>query len=330
MRLKEIMQKTGLTKRTIHFYIEEHFLTPDIDPSNGYYIFSEEDVERLKMLQQLRKADFSIKDIHAILKHPTSAYIYIKKQMEKLQKEQELLARKIGSLQKLYDKLPVLVSSEDFTDAVFRTDFPDNTFALPPNLDSDVNLISLYLWGPFLNGITMNEYQKYLWDKLLRETAKVPSDILLTLKDYLYSLSAEQLDYELELRTRHIEEVAALTSETMSVYVQKACNWITRCSKNDEFAAAWKQDYHTHTQPLTQLYDSDFNSLMTELSPRFSDYYRNIHLCCDRIYDWLLSENGTETFIRLSTQLGGYMDFCALHHGEIAALFGTELSKENI
>ena len=97
------MQKTGLNKRTIHFYIEEHFLTPKTDSSNGYYIFSEDDVERLKMLQQLRRADFSIKDIHAILKHPTSAYIYIKKQMEKLQKEQELLTRKIGSLQRLYD-----------------------------------------------------------------------------------------------------------------------------------------------------------------------------------------------------------------------------------
>ena len=53
MRLKEIIQKTGLNKRTIHFYIEEHFLTPKTDPSNGYYIFSEDDVERLKMLQQL-------------------------------------------------------------------------------------------------------------------------------------------------------------------------------------------------------------------------------------------------------------------------------------
>lgn len=330
MRLKEIMQKTGLTKRTIHFYIEEHFLTPDVDPSNGYYIFSDEDVERLKILQQLRKADFSIKDIHAILKHPTSAYIYIKKQMEKLQQEQELLTRKIGSLQRLYDKLPVLVSSEDFSDAVFRTDFPDNTFALPPNLNSDVNLISLYLWSPFLNGITMSEYQKYLWDKLLRETAKVPSDTLLTLKDYLYSLSAEQLDRELRLRTRHIEEVASLTPEKMPLYVEKACEWITGCSQNDAFAASWKQDYHSHTQPLTQLYDSDFNSLMTELSPRFSDYYRNIHICCDRIYDWLLSPEGSPIFTRLSEQLGGYMDFCALHHGEIAALFGIGISRDSI
>lgn len=86
MRLKEIIQKTGLNKRTIHFYIEEHFLTPKTDPSNGYYIFSEDDVERLKMLQQLRRADFSIKDIHAILKHPTSAYIYIKNRWKSFKK----------------------------------------------------------------------------------------------------------------------------------------------------------------------------------------------------------------------------------------------------
>ena len=327
MRLKEIIQKTGLNKRTIHFYIEEHFLTPKTDPSNGYYIFSEDDVERLKMLQQLRRADFSIKDIHAILKHPTSAYIYIKKQMEKLQEEQELLTRKIGSLQRLYDKLPVFVSSEAFSDAVFCTDFPDSTVALPPDLDSDVNLISLYLWGPFLNGITMSEYQKYLWDKLQKETAKVPSGTLLTMKDYLYSLTAEQLDHELQLRTRHIEEVAMLTQETMPAYVRKACQWIADCSESDAFAMTWKQDYHTHTLPLTRLYDSDFNSLMTELSPRFSDYYRNIHLCCDQIYDWLLSDDGADIFSRLSEQLGGYMDLCALHHGEIAALFGTGIAN---
>ena len=51
------------------------------------------------------------------------------------------------------DGVPVFVSSEAFSDAVFCTDFPDSTVALPPDLDSDVNLISLYLWGPFLNGI---------------------------------------------------------------------------------------------------------------------------------------------------------------------------------
>lgn len=39
MKLSEVVKLTGLTKRTIYFYIEEKFLTPEINPGNGYYIF---------------------------------------------------------------------------------------------------------------------------------------------------------------------------------------------------------------------------------------------------------------------------------------------------
>lgn len=173
MKLGEVVKITGLSKRTIYFYIEEHFLSPEVNPSNGYYSFSEEDVERLKMLQKLRKADFSIKDIHAILKHPTSAYIYIQKQIDTLKREQELLAKKVNSLENLYNSLPILVS---------------------------------------------------------------------------------------------------------------------------------------------------------ELSPRFSSYYHNIHKCCDLLYEWLDSDNGRPVKKRLLQNLDGYLDLCADHHGQIAALFGVVLS----
>ena len=86
MKLGDVVKQTGLTKRTIYFYIEEHFLNPEINPANGYYNFSKEDVERLNVLKQLRKADFSIKDIQAMLKHPTTAYLYVQKQIETLKK----------------------------------------------------------------------------------------------------------------------------------------------------------------------------------------------------------------------------------------------------
>ena len=327
MRLRDVIKQTGLTKRTIYYYIEEQFLHPKIDNSNGYYDFSEEDIARLNMLHQLRKADFSIKDIHVILKHPTSAYIYIKKQMETLQKEQELLTRKIQSLQKLYDQLPILVSSEDFSTAVFQTDFPDNTITYTSDLTQDVDLLSVYLWTPFLNGITMTEYRKFLWDKLLNETAKVPASQLSALKKHIYSLSAEQLDHELQLRTKHIETVAALTPTTLPQFVQNACIYITSISTDETFAIHWKADYHNWIQTTTQLYDSDFNSLMTELSPLFSSYYRNIHICCDQIYDWLISPDGRHVKDQLSKHLENYLDLSAMRHAEIAALFGTGMSQ---
>ena len=60
MKINEVVKKTGMTKRTIYFYIEEQFIKPQINYDNGYYIFTDADVERLLLLQQLRKADFSI------------------------------------------------------------------------------------------------------------------------------------------------------------------------------------------------------------------------------------------------------------------------------
>lgn len=322
MRLKEVVKKTGLTKRTIYFYIEEKLLSPDVNPDNGYYIFKEEDVARLKLLQQLRKADFSIKDIHEILKHPASAYIYIRKQTEALEKERELLNYKIRSLHDLYERLPILVSGESLAKAIFQTDFPDHAVELPADSDGDASLVSLYLWGPFLNDITMTEYRKYLWGKLVAETRKVHSESLFRMKEYVYSLTAEELDKEFIVRAEHIEQVVSITEKDMSQYVELVEKSIAEKAGNQEFVAAWKSVYHLRIEPTTNLYDSEFNGLVSEMSPKFSLYYRNIHRCCDEIYKWLTSEEGGPVRELLMKNLDGYIDLCADHHGQIAALFG--------
>lgn len=322
MRLKEVVKLTGLTKRTIYFYIEEKFLSPDTNPDNGYYIFTEEDVARLKLLQQLRKADFSIKDIHEILKHPASAYIYIRKQTEALEKERELLNYKIRSLHDLYERLPILVSGESLSKAIFQTDFPDNSVNLPTDSNGDASLVSLYLWGPFLNDITMTEYRKYLWGKLVTETGKVHSEALLRLKRYVYSLTTEELDREFITRSEHIEQVALITEKDMSQYIQLVEKSIAKNVENPEFVSAWKSAYHLRIEPTTNLYDSEFNGLVSEMSPKFSMYYRNIHVCCDEVYRWFASEEGRQVKELLIKNLEGYIDLCADHHGQIAALFG--------
>lgn len=322
MKINEVVKRTGLTKRTIYFYIEERFLAPEVNPENGYYIFSEEDVVRLKMLQQLRKADFSIKDIHEILKHPASAYIYVRKQTEALEKERELLDQKIRSLHKLYDRLPILVSDEALSEAIFQTDFPDHTVSLPVDANSDASLVSLYLWGPFLNDISMTEYRKYLWTKLVAETERVHTEELLCLKEYVYSLTAEELDREFISRSEHIEQIASIRQEQLPAYIQDAKARITERAGNSEFVRYWKEGYRSRIEATTNLYDSEFNGLVSEMSPRFSQYYRNIHICCDAIYDWFQTAEGSPVRDRLLKNLDGCIDLCGAHHGQIAVLFG--------
>ncbi len=327
MRLGEVVKLTGLTKRTIYFYIGEQFLTPSTDPANGYYDFSQEDVERLKVLKQLRKADFSIKDIHAMLKHPATAYLYVQKQIETLKKERELLNRKIVGLQNLHDRMPLLVSDESFSDAVFHTDFPDNSVPVIPDEENDAHLISLYLWGPFLKDIPMTEYRQFLWSKLVTAAGKSDSTDLETLKAHLYSLSAEELDEQFTECSRHIQQVVSLSESSIGEYVEKAKEYIEKISDNETFAKEWKKKYHSLTLPTTILYDSDFNTLVAELSPCFSAYYDNIHRCCDDIYQWLCSEEGIPVKAALLKNLDGYLDLCTDHHAQIGALFGTGMRE---
>ena len=322
MKLREVVKLTGLTKRTIYFYIEENFLSPEINPRNGYYIFSKEDVVRLKLLQQLRKADFSIKDIHEMLKHPASAYIYVRKQTEALEKEREMLNHKIRSLQELYERLPILVSGEALSEAIFQTHFPDNSVNPPSDSSGDASLVSLYLWGPFLNDITMTEYRKYLWGKLVSETEKAHSESLQRLKKYVYSLSAEELDREFILRAEHIEQICSVLPEEIPGYIRRMERKIAEQAGDQEFLEAWKREYRLRVEPTTKLYDSEFNGLVSEMSPRFSQYYRKIHRFCDEIYAWVMSEEGRPVKERILKNLEGYIDLCADHHGQIAALFG--------
>ena len=72
MRIKQVSQKTGLTEKTIRFYIKEQLITPEVSLGDHYhsYQFSTEDVQRLKNISALRSIGIGISDIRDILTHP--------------------------------------------------------------------------------------------------------------------------------------------------------------------------------------------------------------------------------------------------------------------
>ena len=69
MKMKEVLERTGLTDRAVRLYIANELVAPEC--SRGYtgrnsFDFSEEDVEALQKIALLRKADFSIEQIKAL------------------------------------------------------------------------------------------------------------------------------------------------------------------------------------------------------------------------------------------------------------------------
>lgn len=72
MKIKEVCEKTGLTERTVRFYVEQQLINPSLRIMNGreYRNYSMKDINELLTIAALRKAYFSIDEIKRMKQHP--------------------------------------------------------------------------------------------------------------------------------------------------------------------------------------------------------------------------------------------------------------------
>jgi len=300
--------------------MEEKLITPKADKRNGYYIFSNEDIEKLMIIQKLRKADFSINDIRSVMEHPNTAHFYLQKQIELLEKEQDLMNQKIDCLSRLNDQLPVNVGYQDLAETLQTMLFPNkNDNQKKSGKEDDAKLVTLYLWGSFLKDLPMTEYRQYLWEKVLKEMIKSNDSNILTLKKYLYSLPADKLDEGFAKRFEYMQGIIRLTPDDYGTYVNWMKVQVSKLLKSKKHLELWRTTYFSNTLPLTCLFDSPVSELISELSPSYSLYYKNIHTCCQELYLWLYTPEGQTVRSKLFETLEGYMNIEDHHHGELAA-----------
>ena len=63
MKINEVEQLVGISKRNIRFYEKEGLLSPGRNADNGYRDYGEEDVETLRKIKLLRKLDVPLEEI---------------------------------------------------------------------------------------------------------------------------------------------------------------------------------------------------------------------------------------------------------------------------
>lgn len=66
MKINEVGQKVGITKKNIRFYEQEGLLKPERNVQNGYREYSEEDLILLQKIKLLRKLSVPIEEIRKI------------------------------------------------------------------------------------------------------------------------------------------------------------------------------------------------------------------------------------------------------------------------
>ena len=108
-RIGEVSAQTGQSTKTIRYY-EEINLTPSTErTANGYRIYSEEDVDRLRFIRSARALDFSLEDIEEILafrdrEEPPCRYV-----MDLMKDHIEKISDRIRELERLRSELGHLV-----------------------------------------------------------------------------------------------------------------------------------------------------------------------------------------------------------------------------
>ena len=161
MKIKEVITKTGLTDRAIRLYIENELVKPECDENyNGRKSieFSENDVENLKNIALLRKADFSIQEIKALqMGGETAQNIikdYINRTNEKIQFNTEII-EKIGTLAN-EENITIEIICEKLSSNLENEQVPAEDMELSPKeLKEKTRFTAIAVNGMVLSGLTM-------------------------------------------------------------------------------------------------------------------------------------------------------------------------------
>lgn len=92
MKINEVEQLVGITKRNIRFYEKEGLLTPGRNADNGYRNYTDEDVEALRKIKLLRKLDVPMEEIRKMQQGMLTLDDGLRRHMIQLEREQANLA----------------------------------------------------------------------------------------------------------------------------------------------------------------------------------------------------------------------------------------------
>jgi len=110
MTIKEAEALSGVSSRNIRFYEKKGLLKPQRNRENDYRVYSEEDIERLKLIRMLRMVDMPLEQILDITQGRLSLQSAAAMQMEKLEEQIKHLKTALQFCEELSESSEVNVS----------------------------------------------------------------------------------------------------------------------------------------------------------------------------------------------------------------------------
>lgn len=104
MRIQEVEQQVGITKKNIRFYEKEGLLKPERSLENGYRDYRDEDVETLKRIKLLRKLSVPLEEIRKVQSGAMTMEGVLKRHMVVLEEQSSNLLKMQAMCERLVEK----------------------------------------------------------------------------------------------------------------------------------------------------------------------------------------------------------------------------------
>lgn len=105
MKIYQVEEIVGITKKNIRFYEDEGLLNPERNPQNGYRDYTLKDVRELQKIKLFRKLSIPLEDIRLLQKGNQSLGQILNRQIERLNQEQKNAEFMKNFCEKLYSEI---------------------------------------------------------------------------------------------------------------------------------------------------------------------------------------------------------------------------------
>lgn len=108
LQIGQLAQAAGTSAKTIRFYEETGLLPPAQRAENGYRLYGDEDVRRLRFIRRARRLDFTLDDLKEVLALRDRGEAPCRYVMQLLQKKSTEIEEQIRQLRELQQELHTL------------------------------------------------------------------------------------------------------------------------------------------------------------------------------------------------------------------------------
>ncbi len=121
-KIGEVIEKTGLTARALHFYEEQGLIGPVSRNSAGHRIYNQTDLLRLQQIRTLRLLGIPLSDMPTLLNDTGQIIPRLKRQLSKLQQQRQAIQGIEDKVSKLVDMLETRpLPQDDLDEILFQT-----------------------------------------------------------------------------------------------------------------------------------------------------------------------------------------------------------------